>query len=447
MKKFIAVAIIAPLALAGCTGISRTGERAARRDAKSVQKVYRPHGARATLPQITADSSLEDFLHYALLNQPRVEAAYYDWMASVERITVERSMPDPQLTFQADILQMLMSAMPGIMQSFPGPGKLKTRGAVATAENQGKYFTFENAVLQAAFDLKKSYYELGFLDEQLRIDRETLSLLNDLESIARSQNETGKSSLQDVLRAQIERDRVSTAIANLEDSRRPMLAAFKAALGLTPDQANPPAPAKLELSPSVPSDDELLHIAFERNPRLKAMEADVRAAQAGISMAYKERVPDFSLGLMVDLKTTPEMFRPLAGASLPIWRDKLAAEVAQAKAQEMAARSRLSAEQISLATEFAEKSFGYREINRNLALFQDQLIPKARQSLELARANYLSGTIDFFNLMDAQRMLLMFEMSEVEARTEREIILANLSLLIAGVPPTGSPVLATTPKP
>ena len=94
----------------------------------------------------------------------------------------------------------------------------------------------------------------------------------------------------------------------------------------------------------------------------------------------------------------------------------------------------------------AEKSFAWREINRNLALLQNQLIPKGRQSLEIARAGYLSGSIDFFNLMDAQRTLLSFRMDEVEGRSQREITLAELSLWIAGVPPAGSPVLPVAPK-
>jgi outer membrane protein TolC len=171
------------------------------------------------------------------------------------------------------------------------------------------------------------------------------------------------------------------------------------------------------------------------------MEADVRATQTAIGVAYKEKVPDFSLGLMADVKASPTMFRPLASVSLPIWRDKIAAEIAQAKATELAAQSRLSVEQISLTVEFAEKSFTYREISRELTLLQSQLIPKAKQSLEIARTGYFSGTIDFFNLIDAERTLLNFELAEIEARTRREIVLAEMSLMIAGVPPEGAPVL------
>ena len=107
--------------------------------------------------------------------------------------------------------------------------------------------------------------------------------------------------------------------------------------------------------------------------------------------------------------------------TLPIWRDKLAAEIAQAKANELAAKSRLKAAQIDLAVSFAEKSFAYRETSRNLALIEDELVPKARQSLEIVRAGYRADTMDFSSMTDAERMLLDLQLEAAEARTEREI--------------------------
>jgi len=177
------------------------------------------------------------------------------------------------------------------------------------------------------------------------------------------------------------------------------------------------------------------------------MEANVRTAEAGIAMAYKERVPDFSLGLMADVKASPTLFRPLAGMTLPVWRDKLAAEVAQARANEMAAQSRLKAGQIDLAVNFAEKSFVYRETSRNLALIEDELIPKARQSIETVRAGYRTGTMDFSAMTDAERMLLDLQLEAVQARTDREIALAELSLMVAGVSPANAPLLPNAHQP
>src|SRR4051794_16182379 len=150
----ILLPVLGMVLLAGCKGITQPGERAARKQVSDVAKNYRPDGQRPQLPNLTTNSPLADFLTYAMLNHPQVEANYYDWAASVERITVERSMPDPKLTFQAYIENTLTSVMPGLMQDFPGPGKLKAAGNAATAESRTKYFAFETSVLNTAFSLK-----------------------------------------------------------------------------------------------------------------------------------------------------------------------------------------------------------------------------------------------------------------------------------------------------
>jgi outer membrane protein, heavy metal efflux system len=439
----LGVVTLAGLFLAGCKGVPTKEERTTRHDFQTVAETFRPQGESPALPTLTTNSPFADFLTYAMLNQPRIEAAYFDWAASVEDITVARSRPDPVLTFQMDIKDVVMSVMPGLMQAFPGPGKLHVRGNVAAAGSQVRYFAFENAVLQTAFAVKRAYYQLWFLDDKIRINRQTLALLADLDKIARTQNEVGKATLQDVYRAQIEEDRLTTEIANLEDSRNSLLAQFKGALGVTANQPNPPVPNQFESTPLDLSGDALLATAFERNPRLKAMRADVQMAEAQIALARKAKVPDFNLGLMADAWASPTMFRPQAGMTLPIWRDKIAAEISAAQANKRSAQARLTSEQINLTVDFAMKTYEYREVTRNLALLRNQLIPKARQSLNIAQASYLAGEISFFNLMDAERSWLNFQLQEVETRTRREIVLAELSLTIAGIIPEGAPVLSS----
>ena len=427
--------------LAGCVGVPTAGEKRSRQDQESVGRVYRPSGERPALPKLGTNAPLHDFLLFAMLNQPQVEAAYYDWAASVQRITVERSLPDPRLTFSADIADMVMSLMPGLMMDFPGPGKLKWAANMATAESEGKYFAFGWSVLQTAFALKKAYYELHFLDAKVGVNQETLRLTGEIEKLARAQNEVGKVTLQDVLRAQIEQERLTTEIENLEDSRNPLLAQFKAALGLKAEDTPPPVPQRLESTPLDLTSDKLFATALARNPRLKAMEAEVRRADASLRLAFKARVPDFSLGVEADVKASPVFVTPQIGITLPIWRDKIAAQIAGAQAGKRAAEARLSAEQIALAVEFAEKTFMFRESSRTLELLTQRLLPKARQSLEVAQSGYVSGKVDFLNLLDAERTLLEFRLSEVEARVQRELALAELSLLILGTPPAGAPVL------
>jgi len=167
--------VLGGLLLAGCKGIPTKGERAARTDLQTVSNAFRPQPEERNLPTLTSDSALGDYLRFAMLNQPSVESAYFDWAGSVERITIERSLPDPRLTFEADITDIVMTVMPGLMQEFPGPGKLKAAANVATAESRTKYSAFEASVLQTAFWLKRTYYQLWFLDENIRINRTLLN--------------------------------------------------------------------------------------------------------------------------------------------------------------------------------------------------------------------------------------------------------------------------------
>jgi outer membrane protein TolC len=402
---------------------------------------YRPHATGLPLPELRSGGAPETFLHYAILRHPQVEEAHFEWLASVEKITKERSLPDPRLTFQADIMDMIKALMPGLMMDFPGPGKLRAAAEVATEESGMKYFQFEAAVLQVAYRFKKAWYELRLVDERIRVNSEMVGLLEDLEKLAQSRTEVGRGSLQDLLRTQMERERLQNELTNLRDSRQSFLTQFKAAFGLGAGEPTPPLPRELPSSPLSTSGDQMLATALARNPRLKAMEADVRRAEASFALAMKSRLPDFALGVEVDVKASPVMVRPSAGMTLPIWRDKIAAEIAEAHALEGASRARLSNELLTLTVEVAMKTYEYRESTRFLELLQDSLLPKAKQSLEVARSGYSAGTADFLDLIDAQRTLLEFRLAEVEARIKRELALADLSLQVVGVPPSGAPVL------
>ncbi|MCF7765830.1 MAG: TolC family protein [Verrucomicrobia bacterium] len=426
--------------LTGCTGVPTQSEKTARADVAVVSA--RLGAGTVDEEQLTVESGLGDYLRYGMLHQPGVRQAYYDWIVSVERITGVRSLPDPRLTFRADVGSLVMVLIPGLMQDLPGPGKLGLRADVASEESASKYFQFASAVLRAAFEVKQAYYRLYFLEDKIGIHRENLALLSELEQLALTRNAVGKVTLQDVLRAQIEWEGLNTAIENLEDSRGLLVAQFKAALGIGAGQPDPPIPGRFESTVLDLDSEALFATALRMNPQLKAAEAEVRMAQAGISLARRARVPDFFLGLKADLKQSPTVWMPEAGMTLPIWRDKIAAELAAAQGRKGAAEARLSGEEIDLAVSFADRMFSYRESMRNLVLLQERLVPKARQSVEVARAGYMAGQIDFFNLIDADRTLLQFQLSTVDARIQRELMLADLSLRILSVPPPGAPLLS-----
>src|SRR5688572_6907746 len=436
-----AAAGLVGLGLVACSGTPAPGEASARDALRTVGEEFRPADAKPALPALTPASTLGDYLRVAMFNNPRVAAAYYAWAVAVAKITLARSLPDPRLTFEMDITRVIEALMPGLMADLPGPGKLRVAGAAAAQESWAAYYAFASEVLRTALAVKTAYYRLHFLAENLRVQRTTLTLLQELEALAEQQNAAGRVTLQDVLRAQIEKEQVLTQIANLEDSRQPLLAELKAALGFTATDADPPPPAGFTPSPDAEQQDTLLQRALAANPRLRQMEADVRRAEAMLGLARRSGVPDFTFGLESDLRASPVMWRPSASMTLPIWRDKIAAEVAAAQADKRAAEARLDAEEVELVAELAAMLFMVRESTRDIDLLAQRLIPKGRQSLDTARTAYTTNRAGFLDVIDAERQLLAFESALIDAQTRRELALAALSLTIAGVPPQGAPVL------
>lgn len=422
--------------LTGCRGISTPDEHQARQNLAAVGEQLSTN-----CPALTTNASLPAAVNFALHHHPQVTAAYADWSASVENITLARSLPDPKFTFELYVADALTSLMPGFTADLPGPGKLTARAAAASAESRTKYFQFASVVQQTAFAVEKAFYPLHFLDAKLQVNQATLALLAQLEALARAQNEVGQATLQDVLRAQIEQEKLQNETTGLEDSRHLLLAQFKAALGLHPEQTDPPVPPLADFAATPANDDDLLAAALPQNPRLKELTAEIQVAEASLRVARKENTPDFSAGGEVDVKASPFVWNPQLSLTLPLWRDKIAAEIAAAQAAKQAAESRLSAEQISLAVDFAEQTYLIREADRELLLLRHSVLPRARQSLAIAREAYRSGQVDFLNVIDDQRALLDYQLTEIAAQTQREIARAELTLLVASVPPENAPLL------
>lgn len=438
-----AIVIATAVFFTGCAGVRIPEEKAVRADLVQVASHYRPGDAKPELPDLNVDSSLDDYLLFAIFKNPAIEAAYYDWVASVESVTVARSAPDPRLTFSADITDFIQPMMAGLMIDLPGPGKLRATGRIAAAGSRERYFAFESAILRVAYAVKSAYYRIQFLEDTIAIQQRNLQLLADLEGSARQQYSAGRTTLQDVLRFQIEQDQLNNQIENLIDSRKALTAELKAALGLGTDEPDPPIPVRFDSSGDSPDADKILEIALQRNPSIQRMAAEVYQARTMIDLARKAGVPDFSVGIEADFTSGPTMIAPSVNLSLPVWRDKISAQIASAQAVANAADARLSSEMIELAADLAIMLVSHRESVRNIDFLQNLLLPKGQQSLQAALAGYASGKTGFLDVIDSYRQLTGFDLSLVEARTQRELALSYLSLLIAGVPPQGSPQLLT----
>jgi outer membrane protein, heavy metal efflux system len=434
--------LLRPWSFAGCVAAT-PAERAARAEVRAVGAALAPAEHRPELPVLTPDATVADYLRFALLNHPQVQAAYQDWRAAVLAIAPARALPDPKLTFQADIRSMVTSVMPGFMFDIMSTGRRSAMAQEATAASEVARRRYVTAVLVTAAEVKKSWADLTALEEIIRFKNQELAVVQ--QALAAAQSGYATAGAMGSLGPQVdlvnELGKLKFAIANLEDERGALRDRFKASLGIDRDAPDPTWPARFTPSPApVPDDDAFWAAARAANPRLGEMRAMVELTVAQVATAEKARTPDFAAGLMADLKMNPIMWRPVAALSLPIWRQKIADEIASAQARHDASLARLHAEELMVAADLARMTYMVREADRMVAYLDHVAIPSLEQTLATDQAAYQSGTMAFSMIPNVQKMILDMQVERLAALRDREKTLADLSLLIAGEPPAGAPL-------
>ncbi len=438
-----AVWLLLALAFSGCVG-PQPAERTARDQLAQIGRLLPLSETSASLASLRPDSPPADFVRYAVLHHPGVFAAYYDWRATVESIAPTRALPDPQFTFEADIADTLMTFMPGLMFDFMTPGKRIAMAREATAASNVAYRVYVTAVLRTAAAARKAWIDLAYLDDALRLRAAALAALDQGVALADASYATGRGmgTLEEQVRIANDAGRVHAELAALADRRTATRTRFKSALGLAPADADPAWPQATLAATALPTADELWHRAQTANPELAQMRAMVEMAVAGIEVARQAGTPDFSLGLMADLKADPLMVRPTATVTLPVWREKLAALRAAAAARRDAAVARLSAEQLNVAAEVAQMLYMVNEADRMIAYIGHTALPSYERTIDTLAAGYTSGMTSPAMIPGTRLMALGMEFERAGALRERENAVTDLLLMIAAVAPDGAPLVA-----
>lgn len=436
-------------AVPGCTLAPSTAEKQAQTEVAQLGASIRPTGVKPARPEMRADSPLADYVRFAVLNHPRVEAAYHDWRATVSAIAPTRALPDPQFTFEADIADTLMTFMPGLMFDFMAPAKRAAMGQEAVGANRVAYRTYAGEVLTVAASVRKAWLELAYVDEALRLRESSLHALDLATAVAGADYTTGRGmgTLEIQVRLANDVAKVRSELAALGYRRDAARTRFKSTLGLAPTAADPAWPQATLAPTALPSEDELWRRAQAANAELGRMRAMVEMALAGIDVARQGATPDFSLGAMADFKASPLMVRPTATVTLPIWREKIAANIAAAEARRDAAVARVSTEQLNLAAELAQMLYMVRESDRMIAYIEQAALPNYERIIATLEAGYQSGMNGPGMIPETRIMALAMRLERAAALRDRENAVTDLLLLTADVAPPGAPLLAESSLP
>lgn len=381
--------------------------------------------------------TLQAVLDHGAENNPQLQAAFHHWKGLEENIAVQKGLPDPIISYGYYFESVETRVGPqnqrfGLSQKLPGFGKLSLKKSVATdlAASFGERYRQER--LNLDFSITKAYAELYYLKRSIDITQDRISLIQDLEKVARTRYKAG-SPMAPVLQAQVELGRLEDRLSSLNDLREPHAARLNAALN-RPAATPLPWPASLPYSTIEVDGTILLRELNRTSPELSVLAHNVKQGSHRVQLAKRERLPDFTIG--VQYIDTGDAGMPgndpiigTVGINLPLWLGKNSARIKSATYMKTAAQLTLENRKQTLDADIQQALFKLRDADRKINLYRDSLIPKAEQSLEVNRKGYEAGDLEFINLIDAERMLLEFELSLERALADHLIHRAELSQL------------------
>jgi cobalt-zinc-cadmium efflux system outer membrane protein len=389
------------------------------------------------------DIALLDLIKEALENNPRIKAAYGEWQASLEQISQAKGYPDPMLSF-AHFGQSIETRLGpqrnkiSLSQKIPFFGKLSLKENIAQ-ENSSIFEIQHNKVAaDIILQVKEAFFSLYWFEKAIDLRNEEKEVLGRFAKIAQKKYETGLANQQDILKAHLEISRLSEKILTLKQGKKAIEARLNALLN-RPTTSTFGRIGKIEEAHLTLNLTELYELARLGRPELKQAQHFILKSEKSIELAKKNNWPDFTLKFeYFDIgggsTSFPEDGRNAwlgaIGINIPLWRGKYRAAEAEAAIRLTADQKRFEDTKNDTSARVNELYQEIKTYEDQLALYKHSLIPQAEQTLKASEIAYLSGKVDFLNLLESERMILQIKTGYLKNLSDSRKSLARLERVI-----------------
>lgn len=389
------------------------------------------------------EENLAELIRIALEQNNDILSAKSQLVESTEKIRQAGTLPDPKLGVEYFLQPIETRTGPqeasiSLNQTIPWPGRLSLDKQLKKNEAAIARAFLTNTSLAVVRKVKEAYIEYGYLGQAHKITGQILELMNYLEGIARTNYTSGKTSYTDVLKIQIEIAKLKNKQQSLNNNTAPVRAQINSILGTDRNMARHQPETLPDVSISRP-DEEIYTLTKQHSPEILAGQQKITRSQTSLDIADQGFYPDFTLGVKTIFTGEAEFGNPpdsgrnpvIAGFSvnLPIFFDRRNGAIAEKQASVRTARNGLEQIMKSLETKIELTLFRYRDAERLLDLYREDLIPKVHQELDVALESFQAGQYSILELIDAEKNWLNFELALIRAQADKAIQIARLEEL------------------
>lgn len=379
---------------------------------------------------------LEDVMQIALRDRAEITAANARAEALAQRPAIVGALEDPMVLPSIDHYPFDMprdAADMGEMgdtggdrrydwsisveQRFPLSGVRGFRRASAQADARREQALAASTALDVMLDVQQNFFMLSerrrmqqVLDEQLRLARQLVDVSRD-----RYANGTGVQA--DVLRAEVEVARVAANLRTLAARTRASEAMLNASLGRSTGETIPELQSvvsRIEPRPIA----TLLERALRNRPELigGAAEVDRAAAELDVMRSMYKPMAMVRVGHATTM-AEGDGAMVMIGISVPLWRERLRAGVAEARAMQRMADADLEAMRRMVEGETVAAREAVNAAREQALALERDVMPRARAATDASLSAYSSGQGTLVSVIESARALWEVQAEQVMADT------------------------------
>jgi len=409
---------------------------------------------------LPAPRTLEEFVLLAERSHPRLVAARAAIEAARGQAVQARLYPNPLAAAGSPQLVAPGSGAANggngastqyyttMSQDVVTAGKLRLSQQAALREVQKAEYELIRARFDVLRDVRQTFYMLLVAQRRVEIYRLLLDIAKRSYDIGTALAEAGEGTKADVLFWSIERDRADVRLINasvyVETGRRELAAA----IGLPRADVQE---IEANLFQKIPWFDlkTLQEEIVRANAKPRAAEARIAQAQWALERAVVQPIPNINVLGGYQRQVGPAQQQGLMQVMMqvPLF-DRNQGNIRSARADIASSRADLRTIELDLATQAAQAIAMYRVAQRQADWYEQAILPKARQTLELTQQLYARGEVTFLSLLQAQKILTETELAFVEAQADRwagAVAIADLLQLEQFPPAADAPAVVTPP--
>jgi len=384
--------------------------------------------AAQTTPVLPSPLSLGDVIRIASERRDEIQAMRARVRAGEVRPTIVSALPDPMLSPSVDHLPFMMNGADvsvTIEQQIPLSGIRNHRRASALADVDRLRAEANRTTLDVGIEAANAYLMLQERRRTATLLNEQIAFARDVVNAANARYASGTAPQSDVLRAEVEVARLGAIARALVGEVRGAEAMLNTSLALEADGPVPPF-APPALTQPVPA-WTAIKAALTSRPELAAGRAEVARARADIQVMRDMFRP------MATIRTGPSYtmaegrgWMGMVGLSLPIWRGKLRAGVAEAEAMRAMSEADLRAMTRMIEGDAAVAVSQLQAARDRQAALTTDVLPRARMAIDPAVSSYASGQLPLVSVIEAIQALWLVQSDLIAADTQLGLAWARL---------------------